>query len=186
MGKPLDKAESNRLNAAHSTGPKTPGGKAAVAMNAVKHGAYSEALTTLVENPEDFAALRTGMEETFHPSGPMEVGLVDRMASLWWRMDRAKVAANQDLVETAMANPITPPTIQASTSNFKLKEQQNLGRVNGAWNYDKQERLLRHEMTLERSFFHLIHELERIQSRRQGQDVLPPAGVDVNLNLSQD
>jgi hypothetical protein len=40
-------------------------------------------------------------------------------------------------------------------------------------------------MTLERSFFHLLHELERIQSRRQGQDVLPPAVVDVNLNLNQ-
>lgn len=193
MGRPatfkgyaMDKAGSNRRNATHSTGPKTPEGKAAVAMNAVKHGAYSEALSALLENPEDFSALRTGMELTFQPKGPMEDSLVDRMASLWWRMNRAKVAANQDLVETAMANLITPPTILASASNFKLKDQQNHSRVNGAWNYDKQERLLRHEMTLERSFFHLLHELERIQSRRQGQDVLPPAVVDVNLNLSRD
>jgi len=155
-------------------------------MNAVKHGAYSKAITMLFENPEDFDSLRAGMELTFQPKGPMEDGLVDRMASLWWRMDRAKVAANQHLLESAMANQVTPPPIQAAEDNFSLKQQQNHCRVNGAWNYDKQERLLRHEMTLERSFFRLLHELERIQSRRQGQDVLPPAVVDVNLNLNGD
>ena len=182
----MDKAESNRQNASHSTGPKTPEGKAAVAMNAVKHGAYSEAITMLLENPEDFDTLRAGMELTFQPKGPMEDGLVDRMASLWWRMDRAKVAANQDLLEAAMANLITPPPRNSDANALQLREQKNHCRVNGAWNYDKQERLLRHEMTLERSFFHLLHELERIQSRRQGQNVLPPAVLDVNLNLNQD
>jgi hypothetical protein len=182
----MDKAESNRRNATHSTGPKTPTGKAAVARNAVKHGAYSEALTMLLEEPEDFTKLRDGMVQTFQPSGPMEVGLVDRMASLWWRMERAKVAANQDLWETAMAKLISDPPRRADDNAVNVQQQKNIYRVNGAWNHDKQDRLLRHEMTLERSFFHLLHELERIQSRRQGQNVLPPAVVDVNLDLNQD
>jgi Tfp pilus assembly protein PilN len=139
----------------------------------------------LLENPEDFAALRAGMEETFHPVGLMEVGLVDRLASLWWRMERTKVAANQALWESALANLVSPP-LPGEESNLILKKQQNKFRVNGAWDQNKQERLLRHEMTLERSFFRLLHELERIQARRQGQDVLPPAVVDVNVNLTED
>jgi hypothetical protein len=177
----MDKAESNRKNASHSTGPKTPEGKAAVARNAVKHGAYAEALTMLLEDPDEFTTLRAGMEQTFQPSGPMEVGLVDRMASLWWRMNRAKVAANQDLWETAMTKLISPPPRQEDSTALNVKNQQNSYRVNGAWNHDKQERLLRHEMTLERSFFRLLHELERIQARRQGQDVPPPAVLEMNL-----
>jgi hypothetical protein len=36
------KAEANRQNALKSTGPKTPEGKAAVRLNAVKHGLLSE------------------------------------------------------------------------------------------------------------------------------------------------
>jgi hypothetical protein len=36
------KAEANRRNALKSTGPKTPGGKAAVRLNALKHGLLSQ------------------------------------------------------------------------------------------------------------------------------------------------
>ena len=34
------KAEANRRNALKSTGPKTPEGKAAVRLNALRHGSY--------------------------------------------------------------------------------------------------------------------------------------------------
>ena len=69
----------NKTN--RSTGPRTREGKAKVATNAVKHGAYSEALTMLLESPESFATLRAGMVESFRPVGAMEENLVERMAS---------------------------------------------------------------------------------------------------------
>jgi len=54
-------------------------------------------------------------------------------------------------------------------------------RLAGAWNHETQERLLRHELTLEKSFFRSLHELERLQGRRQGEAVPPPMVLDVTL-----
>lgn len=183
------KAESNRRNALHSTGPKTPAGKAKVSRNAVKHGAYSEALTLLLESPEDFHSLRSGLVDTLKPLGPMEERLVDRLASLWWRMERTKMAANQALW-MAGRNNLSDPFPVLSGSLGMMEEAVALDadecRLSGAWDHDGQERLLRHELTLERSFFRTLHELERLQARRQGVIVPPPPVLDLNISGAQD
>lgn len=44
----------------------------------------------------------------------------------------------------------------------------------------------RYETTLERSLFKALHELERLQARRAGQPIAPPAVLDVNLDVHQD
>ncbi len=185
----MGRAESNRRNSLRSTGPKTPKGKAVVSMNAVKHGAYSEALTLLLESPEDFQALRSGMVDTLKPQGLMETRLVDRLASLWWRMDRAKMAANQALW-MAGRRGLSDPLAGLFKDLAMMGEAEALDadecRVSGAWNHDTQERLLRHELTLERSFFRGLHELERIQAKRQGHAVLPAVSVDLNISGPQD
>jgi hypothetical protein len=49
------KAEANRRNALKSTGPRTPEGKAAVRLNALKHGLLSE---EILLPGEDEGALR--------------------------------------------------------------------------------------------------------------------------------
>jgi hypothetical protein len=186
----MAKTESNRKNALRSTGPRTPEGRAVVAQNAVKHGAYSEALTMLLEKPEDFEALRGGMSESLQPVGPLELGIVDRLASLWWRMNRAKLVANQSLWLRAKKNTGYDPVEALQDSLLGLGDSVALDRdecrLGGAWNSDQQDRLLRHEMTLERSFFRALHELERIQAQRKGQPVLPPVVLDVTLAETQD
>ena len=183
------KEETNRKNSLRSTGPKTPAGKMAVSRNAVRHGAYSEALTLLLESPEDFQALKTGLVDTLKPVGPMEGRLVERLASLWWRMDRTKTAANQALWMNARSH--LKGSLEAMVEACGIWDEATATdrdecRLPSAWSYDTQERLLRHEMTLGRAFFNTLHELERIQARRQGQPVAPVATLDLNLSGAQD
>ena len=183
------KAETNKKNALRSTGPKTPAGKAKVSTNAVKHGAYSEALFMLLEKEEDFQALKAGMEETLKPTGPMETRMVERLASLWWRMERTKTAANQALWMNARSHLKGSLEYMVEASGIweeAAATDRDECRFPGAWSYDTQERLLRHEMTLERAFFKTLHELERVQARRQGQPVAPVATLDLNLSGAQD
>jgi len=44
------------------------------------------------------------------------------------------------------------------------------------------ERLRRYEVTLERSLFSTLHELERFQLRRAGEQTSAPAILDVHVN----
>ncbi len=47
---------------------------------------------------------------------------------------------------------------------------------------ERMGRLLRYEGLLERSFFRVLHELERIQARRKGEAVIPPVVADVSIH----
>ena len=52
------RAERNRRNAQHSTGPRTPEGRACSAQNATKHGLYAKSLVIRGEDPDALHALR--------------------------------------------------------------------------------------------------------------------------------
>lgn len=172
-----------------ATGPRTPAGKVASSRNALRHGAYAEALGLLLEYPEDYRKLREGLLSTLRPLGHLEEALVDRLASLWWRMGRAKLAANQSLWMAGRRNLADPFTVlggglDAMEQAVALDDDEC--RIAGAWCHDSQERLLRHEMTLERAYFRILHELERIQTRRQGQTVPIPLVMDLNTKGAED
>jgi hypothetical protein len=59
---------ANRANSQLSTGPTTPEGKAAVAQNNFRHGLTSHFSVIPGENPEEYAALLTGLREEHQPS----------------------------------------------------------------------------------------------------------------------
>lgn len=164
-------------------------GKAVVSKNAVKHGAYSEALTMLMEEPEGFTKLRAGMVDSLHPVGPLEENLVDRMSSLWWRMERTKMVANQDL-RMGARNRLkgTLRTMMSESDPFEeaATKDRDECRFLGAWDFDRQDRLLRHEVSLEKSFFRVAHELERLQAHREGGFVSSPLVGDLNIFGAQD
>jgi hypothetical protein len=44
------------------------------------------------------------------------------------------------------------------------------------------ENVLRYETTIERSLFRALHELERLQAKRNGKDTPIPAVVDVSVD----
>ncbi len=81
-------AAANRANALKSTGPVTANGKAAVSLNAVRHGLLSAKLFLDDEDPADFDALQCDLQRSLNPFGALELALVERIAITMWRQRR--------------------------------------------------------------------------------------------------
>src|ERR671912_1238239 len=82
------KAEANRRNALKSTGPKTPEGKAAVRLNALRHGLRSEEILLPGEDEEALRELDEYLRGELQPVGELENLLVDRIVAAYWRLRR--------------------------------------------------------------------------------------------------
>ncbi len=75
-----EKRNTNAQNAQHSTGPRTPEGKAAVAQNAVTHGLTAQNIIPRTDEEKvQFAAIRTEAYVECRPQGTTETLLVDRL-----------------------------------------------------------------------------------------------------------
>ncbi len=90
---------ANRRNAQHSTGPKTPEGKAASSLNALRHGLCSKQLILFDEKEEDFDGFLGDLIADYAPADLPEAILVERIAVTHWRLRRvwrAEAAAFTD------------------------------------------------------------------------------------------
>ena len=87
MATELQKA-ANRRNALLSTGPRSLAGKARSRMNAVSHGLTAQQTLLPGEDPAEYEGLRRSMFNSLRPDGALENELVERIASLTWRLRR--------------------------------------------------------------------------------------------------
>ena len=103
------RSAANRRNAQHSTGPKTPEGKAASAQNATTHGLSSSFTVLPHEDHDAYAQLLDTLAREHAPANEHEKFLVTRMAESRWRLDRTHrfeaVAYDQLLDEYDESNP---------------------------------------------------------------------------------
>ena len=88
------KAAANRANAQHSTGPRTPSGKAAVARNAQSHGLYGANTPDTGEDRAAYNKLYEDLRIRFAPDGVAETALVAQLASIMWLLSRVAAAEN--------------------------------------------------------------------------------------------
>ena len=84
----LKQIEANRRNAAKSTGPRTPEGKAASRLNALKHGVYANSPLIEGEDSAHYEALSRGYFERFNPATPEEHTLLASIIRNAWLMER--------------------------------------------------------------------------------------------------
>ncbi len=99
------RAEINRANSQHSTGPRTPAGKQRSSLNALRHGLTGH---VIVLPSEDRAAYETHTQRLFddlQPKGALEEQLVQSLADTSWRINR--IAA---LETNLLASPWPPPS----------------------------------------------------------------------------
>ena len=84
------KKEANRRNAAKSTGPRTPEGKATARLNAMKHGLLSQNVLLPGEDGEALRELGEELRAELQPVGEMESLLVGRIIGAVWRLERVR------------------------------------------------------------------------------------------------
>ena len=82
------KAEANRRNALRSTGPKTPEGKRAVRLNALRHGLLSQEVLLPGEDADALRELGENLRAELQPVGELENLLVDRIIAAVWKLRR--------------------------------------------------------------------------------------------------
>ncbi len=96
---------SSRMNAAHSTGPRTPAGKQRSSRNALRHGCRSRkplpdaenAVENAVENqsPANFTRILHDYLASFGPTTPEEHALIAEMAAARSRQSRVQLRQTQ-------------------------------------------------------------------------------------------
>jgi low affinity Fe/Cu permease len=134
---------ANQANAQHSTGPRTPEGKAISARNNFQHG-FTGAFTVLPwESQNEFDLLLGSLRDEHKPSGLTETILVDKMAQAIWLSKRAQmlqhVTFNQEL-----------PTCD---------DQKQLALY------------LRYQTTNERAFHKCLNDLLRLRAEKRRQEI---------------
>ena len=134
---------ANQSNAQHSTGPKTPEGKAISARNNFRNG-FSGAFTVLPwESQDEFDMLLGSLRDEHKPSGLTEMILVDKMAQAIWLSKRAII-------------------LQHVTFNHELP----------ACDDQKQLALyLRYQTTNERAFHKCLNDLLKLRAEKRKQEI---------------
>jgi hypothetical protein len=153
--------EANRCNAQKSTGPRTPEGKAAVALNGMKHGLLSREALVQGEREADLVDFGKRLRSQLAPVGELELLLADRIVSCGWRLRRLL------RVESRFFKEDGAPLEQAFT-----------------YGREKMAVLSRYEATIERSLYKALHELQRLQAARPGKTVPLPEAVDVEVSFA--
>ncbi len=80
--------DAARANGAKSTGPRTPAGKAASALNAVTHGLTAQTVVLNNESQDQYEAELDQYLAHFQPQGKPEWDLVHQLAAAHWRLCR--------------------------------------------------------------------------------------------------
>lgn len=150
--------EANKLNSEKSTGPKTEEGKAVSKYNAMKHGLLSEQVLMKSENGDALLELEKKIRSELKPATEIEFLLVDKIVSNFWRLKRALSFEDGEVICS------------------QLLTGSSMGLMHDA------DRFFRYETMLEKGIYKALHELERIQAKRNGEKFPPPIALDVDIS----
>ena len=87
--------EANRLNSQNSTGPRSPEGKSASRMNALKSGIDAKSQVIRGEKAANLETLKTEYHDRFHPTTPEQRMLVDTLIDADWLLRRFRIVEAQ-------------------------------------------------------------------------------------------
>ena len=132
---------ANAANAQHSTGPRTPEGKARSSQNATRHGLTSTRLIVREDEREEFEQLQTSLLEEVHPEGALEQDVFTQLLHASWNLRRFRRLEAEQFVDGV--DPLADPN--------REKEM---------------DRLARYQARIERSYYRALKELRALQTNR--------------------
>ncbi len=171
--------EANRENGKLG-GVKTEEGKAVSKYNALKHGILKEVVSDYEQGFYDDIVER--LEDQFQPVGVLEKMLVDRIGVYYLKLYRAAKAENEFMRSTLNPRVIIDPMAEFGLGNPIIKNEGYTPTVGQEAVEKLSETYLRYETTVENRLYKALHELQRIQSARNGERVPPPVAIDVNVS----
>ena len=159
--------EANKENAKLG-GVKTEQGKAVSKYNAIKHGILTQDMALPEEDENELIEYGRKIRSELKPANEIELLLVERVIANTWRLKRA-LKAERQMIEHDMKNE----------EDFGSALSYDFA------NYDSYGKFIRYETCLERGIYKALHELERIQAKRNGENVPPPMALDVDVSMNK-
>ncbi len=170
---------ANRANAARSTGPRTPEGKARSAQNSRKHGFAGAAFSVVrLEDLDAVANLKADLVSVYHPVNAQELFALERIALAQQALLRVArleaglfTSALDRAVDRESGNPIRLLTedlvadidvLRAQNRNFALAD----GFLRIANHSDGWKLFLRYQAQTERLYRRAIEEFDRLKALR--------------------
>jgi hypothetical protein len=158
---------ANRATAQRSTGPKSAIGKARSRINAWKHGLSAGTLVVGDEDPADFDRLRAAFEEEFCPQTELEFLLVERAATLMWRLRR--VPAFEAVIIQARKAKIEGDPLAFLDGVDEDRPERNLGAAIIVEAH-MLEKLCRYDGSIMAAFTKTLQMLFLLQNKRIGEN----------------
>ena len=132
--------DANRQNAKHSTGPKSPEGRANSAANSTRHGLQANPTTIFENNPRErsqYDALKAKLLKQCLPEGELELQTFERYVFALFQVDRARQMEidaqdrwinepNNEKLFNQMERILKLGAAQERRANLALKEFQKL------------------------------------------------------------
>jgi len=120
---------ASRANGARSHGPETPEGKRRSSQNALSHGLLSDCVVLQCESREAFEDLLAQHIEHFGPLDGVEFGMIEEMASSYWRLRRLWAIENCLLEESLAAEPAGDDVSRIAAAFRKLAASPELALI---------------------------------------------------------
>ena len=105
--------DANRANALKSTGPRTPEGKAASKMNALKHGMDAASILIPGEDPAEYERMVSSYQRDIAPQSALEQFHVDTMTRCDWQRRRL-MRTEANLYRALLAEGQTPKELDVN------------------------------------------------------------------------
>jgi hypothetical protein len=157
--------DANRRNALKSTGPRTPQGKAAVRLNALKHGLHAQELVISPEEQAEYDRNLDAFLDDLHPDVPAGTALVRQIAETSWRIALLRAYETQLLNEYLRK---LKPSLKKKYRNLTPRQRLAAAFQSDAAGPRSLDRLSLQAAQLERAFYRALHDFQSLQT--------PPTG----------